>query len=481
MDLNQFLFEEEAYQGERTALRFRWILIAVVFVFITATFIRGNVHEAVLSFIPAGVFLIYNLVLSILIKEGKNLYFLRYFSVTIDILALSSHIYINSIFFSPIGVSTAASLFIYPILMFLSVLRYDKPLIIYATALVLVIFNINYIIQYQNIDKAVMDRVISSDPMGQLYKSGYLLILGIFFMKIPDMVSRYIQRQKDMLDEKNEYVLDLLLEKREKKNLKASLTELNALHNELQQKSKKIEFQNQKLTELVQTKDRLISFISHDLKNSFSTMSSIIATTRDNLADLDGKELSTAMDILHKHSLTNHVLFENMLQWAKLQRGQITVNKEKVKLIEFCMNIKKHQENELKSKNLKLNVSIAEDIFVLADPLLLTSVCNNILGNSIKFSKRGEEIKIGANTKGKNVFIKISDHGIGISPEKLAKIFKIENSKSSPGTEGEKGSGFGLILCKELVERNGGTISIESREGIGTIVVITLVNVNYTG
>jgi signal transduction histidine kinase len=317
--------------------------------------------------------------------------------------------------------------------------------------------------------------------MGQVYKSGYLLILGYFFLKIPDMVLRYIQKQKEILEEKNEYVLDLLLEKREKKTLKTNLSELNALNSELQQKTSEIENQNKKLSELVQTKDRLISFISHDLRNSFSTMSSIIETTRDNLSGLDAKELSTAMDILHKHSLTNHVLFENLLQWAKLQRGQVSINKEKVNLFEFCLNTFKYHELALQSKELKLDITIDDDIVILADPIILTSVCNNIIGNAIKFSHRAGKIEITAGIEGNQVVVHISDDGIGINERTLSRIFSIESCKSTPGTEGEKGSGFGLILCKELIERNGGTIQIESKEGKGTTISLTFVNVNFLG
>jgi signal transduction histidine kinase len=479
MDINNYLFEEEAYHGERTSLKFRWILIVMVLAFILITFLRGDKSEALLSFIPAGVFFVYNIFLAFLIGKGKNLYFLRYFSVSIDIIALSFHIYINSRIFSPIAVSSTASIFIYPILMFLSVLRYDKTLIIFATVLTLVMFNLNYILSYQTIDKLLMEKVISSDPMGQVYKSGYLLILGLFFLKIPDLVSRHIQRQKEILEEKNEYVVDLLLEKREKKALKNNLSELNTLHQELQQKTIEIENQNRKLSELVQTKDRLISFISHDLKNSFSTMSSIIETTRDSMAGLDREELSVAMDILHKHSLTNHVLFENLLQWAKLQHGQLSINKEKIKLSDFCHHLIQNHEQSLNLKGLSLEVDIAGDVVVLADPIILTSVCNNIVGNAIKFSFRGGKIEIGARIENKYVLVDVKDYGMGISKKALSGIFSIESCKSTIGTEGEKGSGFGLILCKELIEKNGGIIRIESEVGKGTTIILQFINANF--
>lgn len=474
MDINQHLFKEEAYRGERTSLKFRWLLIIVVLAFILVTYLKGDKKEAFLSFIPAGLFLAYNIYLAFLLKRDKNIYFLRYFSVTIDILSLSAHIYINSKYFSPIAVATTASIFIYPVLMFLSVLRYDKKLILYATALTIFIFNLNYFIQYQQIPEELIKQVISSDPMGQIYKSGYLLLLGVFFLKIPEMLHRYISRQKETLEERNEYIINLLLEKREKELLKENYNALNDLHQQLQDKSSKIETQNQKLNELLQTRDKLISFISHDVKNSFSTMASIIETAKENVSNMDSEDIKQAMEILFSHSTNNHILFENLLQWAKLQRGQITVKKEKINLQEFCNSTQKSIETNLLAKEISLQIDIAPETIVLADRLMFASVCNNLLGNAIKFSPRGATIKVSSKVESNHVLIQITDEGVGISDDRLSTIFSIENATTTVGTEGEKGSGFGLILCKELIERNGGDINVKSEVGLSTSFIIKL-------
>jgi len=474
IDIDKQLFKDEAYRGERISLKFRWLLIAVVMAFILITYFRGDKKEALLSFIPAGIFLVYNVYMAFLLKRKKNVSFLRYFSVTIDILALSVHIYINSRFFSPIAVSTTASIFIYPVLMFLSVLRYDKKLIIYATLLTITALNVNYFIRFNSISPELIDQVISSDPMGQVYKSGYFILLGVFFLQIPNMLKRYISRQKQALEERNEYLLNLSLEKREKDLLKTNYTSLTTFHDELKQKSNKIEVQNKKLNELVRTKDKLISFISHDLKNSFSTMASIIETTKDGVSEMETEDIVKAMDILYNHSINNHILFENLLQWAKLQRGQLALNKEKINLYEFCQNSYKTNKEQLKAKELKLDINIPKDVLVLTDKVMLISVCNNLLGNAVKFTPRGGNISVGVVEKADRVNIQIKDTGLGIDNDRLTEIFSIENTKTTKGTEGEKGSGFGLILCKELVVRNGGDISVESEVNKGTCFTISL-------
>ncbi len=466
------LFKDEAYRGERSSLMFRWVLIAVVLAFILATYLRGNKSEALLSFIPAGIFLCYNTYLSFLIKKKRNFYFLRYFSVSVDIIALSIHIYINSHFFSPISVSTAASIFIYPVLMFLSVLRYDKKLIIYSTVLTISVLNINYFLQFRNISPELMGQVLSSDPLGQVYKSGYLLLLGVFFLKVPELLKRSINRQKEALEERNEYILNLLLEKKEKELLKSNYKDLSALHDELKSKTNKIEEQNDKLNELVKTKDKLISFISHDLKNSFSTMASIIETTKEGASAMETEDIVQAMQILYNHSVNNHILFENLLQWAKLQRGQLPLNKEKIKLREFCLKSYKSNKEQLDAKELQFKVNIPDNLFVFSDSVMLCSICNNLLGNAVKFTPRGGKISINAKGFANKVSITIEDTGVGISKTRLAEIFSI--TKSTKGTEGEKGSGFGLILCKELVNRNGGELTVESEEGKRTCFTISL-------
>lgn len=478
MNIEQELFRDEAYRGEKLSLKFRWLLIAVVLAFILITFIKGDKKEAFLAFIPAGIFLIYNIYLGYLLKRGRNFYFLRYFSVTIDILSLSVHIYINSRFFSPIAVSTTASIFIYPVLMFLSVLRYDKKLIIYATALTIIAFNVNYIIRYPEISPELIKKVISSDPMGQLYKSAYIVLLGVFFLNIPDMVLRYIERQKNVLYERNEYNLKLLLEKKEKELIQNNFEELNTLHNQLQEKSCEIEAQNKKLNELISTKNKLISFISHDIKNSFSAMSSIINSTKSGIDSMDNSEVKQAMNVLYKHSSNNQKLFENLLQWAKLQSNQINVNIHKTSLNELCHFATENHQSHFELKNLHFELNIEPETVILADKILLESILNNLIGNAIKYTPKGGKIILKTITKEKNVVLKIKDTGIGIDKKRLENIFDVTDAKSTNGTEGEKGSGFGLILCKELVEKMNGKINVKSRVGEGTCFFIELARAN---
>jgi len=476
MNIDNYLFKQAALKGEKTALKFRWLLIVVVFAFIVVTFLKGHYKEAYLAAIPAGVFLVYNIYLSFLIRAGKNFYFLRYFSVSVDIIALTVHIYINSAYFSPIAVSTTASIFIYPILMFLSVLRYDKKLILYATLLTLLAFNLNYYIQFDNIDSELIKKVISSDPMGQFYKSGYILLLGLFFMQIPDLVYQFIEEQHETLEKKNESEFNLVIERKGKEILTNNIDKplLNNLNIELKSKNEKIKEQNNELNELIQTKDKLLSFISHDLKNSFSTMASIIETSIENFENMQTKDISEAMHILFKHSKNNHELFDNILYWARSQSGKLPLYQETFNLRGFYNREFERFNEQFLQKNIKFELLIDEDIVICADKVMLKSIIDNLIGNAIKFTPVNGNIKLEATSHSDNVFIHISDNGLGISENKVDDLFKIGKIKSTKGTKKEKGSGFGLILCNELIQRMDGEISVKSELNKGSVFTIKL-------
>lgn len=476
MDIDRFLFKEEALKGEKTALKFRWILIIVVLAFIVVTFLKGLYKEAFLSLIPASFFLIYNLYLGYLIKKGKNVYFLRYFSVSIDIVILSVHIYINSVYFSDIAVSTTASIFIYPVLMFLSVLRYDKKLILYATFLSILVFNLNYYLRLASIDPNLIAQVISSDPMGHTYKSAYFLILGIFFLQVPDMVSRYIGSQRKILLKKNESELSLAIEKKEKEILKGNLGELNELNLELKLRNQKIKDQNRQLNELGQTKDKLLSFISHDLRNSFSTMTSIIETFSDEYEKLEPEDIQAAMQILSRHSKNNYQLFENLLHWARSQNEELPVNKEMLSLSEIIAKQKIKYSDMLLKKKLELKISTGNDLKAYTDRRMINSILGNILSNAIKFTSQGGHIDIDGVSGENSTMVKISDSGIGIPVERLESLFEIGGVESTKGTNGESGSGFGLILCKEMISKCGGKIDVKSQPGKGSTFSIMIPN-----
>ena len=324
------------------------------------------------------------------------------------------------------------------------------------------------------IDSHLLDQVISSNPIGHTYKSGYLLLMGVFFLQIPNLVRRYINKQKESLIKKNEIKLDLVIEQKEKELLKNNLDKQNKLNTEMLVNNKEIKDKNDLLKELINTNDKLLSFISHDLKNSFSTMTSIIETFSENYQKLAPDDIKDALKVLSRHSKTNYQLFDNLLQWARSKSGELPLKKEQINLSRFISSLQEQFKETLIAKNMEIEILIEEDLEVSADRYMLESIAKNLINNAVKFTPKEGKIEIDAVSGKNNVLLSIKDTGIGIPEESLKDMFSVGANIHSKDTKNEKSSGFGLILCKELIQRNGGNIFVKSRPGEGSAFSVTI-------
>ena len=298
--------------------------------------------------------------------------------------------------------------------------------------------------------------------------------MGVFFLQIPELVHRYISKQKESLLKKNRIELDLAIEQKEMGLLKTNLEELNKLNEEMLVKNEEIKDKNDLLNDLISTNDKLLSFISHDLKNSFSTMASIIETFSENYQKLDPDDIKDALKVLSRHSKTNYQLFENLLQWARSKSGELPLKKEQINLPMFISSLQEQFKETLDAKKIKIELLIEDGLEVLADRYMLESIVKNLINNAIKFTPEKGRIEIDAVAGKNNVLLSIKDTGIGIPEESLKDVFFVGANIHSSGTNNEKGSGFGLILCKELIRRNGGNIFVKSKPGEGSVFSITL-------
>ena len=166
-------------------------------------------------------------------------------------------------------------------------------------------------------------------------------------------------------------------------------------------------------------------------------------------------------------------LVENLLDWSRLQTGRMTYNPEKVNLFETILSNFQMFKHKAEIKSIVLVNNVAQNIYVFADVYMLQSIVQNLISNAVKFTNGGT-ISVSAEIADNLVKIAIEDTGIGISKTDLDKIFKIDIQHTTLGTDDEKGTGLGLIICKELVEKNKGNICIESEINKGTKFLITL-------
>jgi PAS domain S-box-containing protein len=242
--------------------------------------------------------------------------------------------------------------------------------------------------------------------------------------------------------------------------------------------AEKVELLN-KLNLLNETKDKFFSIISHDLRDPFNSLLGLTELLIENFDEMDEIEKKDYLYHLHSTSKTTFNLLQNLLDWSKTQSGKIPIVKQKINLYEKVNEIVENTNISISKKNIRVNLEISSDLSVFADNNMLNSIISNLLNNAIKFSKKDSEINISAQYIDNKAEIHIADFGIGISQPVLDKIFNSEIFFSTRGTNNEKGSGLGLLLCKEFIEKNDGNIYIRSQPDYGTTVIFTLPASNF--
>ncbi len=167
-------------------------------------------------------------------------------------------------------------------------------------------------------------------------------------------------------------------------------------------------------------------------------------------------------------SQNTHKLLENLLEWSKIQIGQLNINLERFNISNELQPTLSLAKQTASLKDINFNFSIDNSIYIESDKNILTSIVRNIISNSIKFTHKGGKVDFNINNLDNYVEFIVSDTGIGIDNEKLNRLFKIDNSIIRDGTANEKGTGLGLMLSKELLDKLGGIIKVKSSPNIGT-------------
>lgn len=232
--------------------------------------------------------------------------------------------------------------------------------------------------------------------------------------------------------------------------------------------------QKDELQRLNATKDKFFAIISHDLKNPFTSLLSISQSLKDQTDQFDKDEIAFYLKRIYQSANQIYSLLDNLLLWATSQTGGMPFSPVPVKLNGLISNTIGLLSMEAEKKQLVIVQKIEDNLMVRVDKNMIMTVLRNLLNNAIKFTDNGGKISIEAKQVDEYVVVSVSDTGIGISPEDIEKLFRIDVKNKSIGKSKNKGTGLGLILCKEFVNRHGGDISVESRLGQGTTFSITL-------
>ncbi len=236
----------------------------------------------------------------------------------------------------------------------------------------------------------------------------------------------------------------------------------------------KIKSFNEELKSLNASKDKFFSIIAHDLKSPLSGVLGFAEILIEDYDELDDKEIKEFIEHIHQAAQNLNELLENLLDWSRIQTGRLNFELVKLNLDStFHDIISLFYQNAL-NKNIKLEKLVDDNLNVLADKNSIKTILRNLVSNGIKFTQSGGTVSLLAEEKDEMILITVQDSGIGISKENINKLFKVDINYSTPGTNNERGTGLGLVLCKELVEKNGGNIWVESEIGKGTKFIFTL-------
>jgi PAS domain S-box-containing protein len=221
-------------------------------------------------------------------------------------------------------------------------------------------------------------------------------------------------------------------------------------------------------------KDKFISILSHDLRAPFNAILGFSEILVERIQKNNFNDLEKFAKLVRDSSFKTFDLLENLLLWGNAHRGALTINKQKHNLNDLVLEVYQTLSSTAVSKNIELKLALCKNSVVLVDKSMIKIAIRNLLSNAIKFTSEEGKIEIKTTTKGKWIKLTVSDNGQGIAPNKLKNLFKIEHTHSTPGTKGEKGTGLGLLLCKEFVDKNEGEISTTSQVGKGTTFTIKL-------
>ena len=228
------------------------------------------------------------------------------------------------------------------------------------------------------------------------------------------------------------------------------------------------------LQKLNADKDRFISILSHDLKSPFNSILGFSEVLTEDIRKLNTDEIEDIARNINKSARNTLYLLEDLLAWAMTQQGKIIFKPQKLSLADICKNILEILNPKAVAKNITINYYVADSIKVFADIDMIKTILRNLVSNALKFTNNGGTINVSSEENSENVTISISDNGVGIKPENITKLFNISEVITTKGTAEETGTGLGLLLCKEFVEKHGGKIWVESEVGKGSEFKFTL-------
>lgn len=251
--------------------------------------------------------------------------------------------------------------------------------------------------------------------------------------------------------------------------------ELKRSKDDIRKYAVELEQARDELTLLNASKDKFFSIVAHDLRSPFSGFLGLTQLLLEDYNRLKPDDMQQIASSMNKAAIKLYSFLENLLQWSKSQMGHISLNSTKLELNDIFNRIQFILSDTIADKNITITNNIPKDLFVSADNNTLDTAIRNLVTNAIKFTPQQGTIDFNLlDVTPDMVLFEISDSGVGIPPDSLSKLFRIDSKVITIGTANERGSGLGLLLVKEFIEKNNGTIALESKINFGTKAKISL-------
>ena len=249
------------------------------------------------------------------------------------------------------------------------------------------------------------------------------------------------------------------------------IQEMEKNHSRLEKLVKK---RTKELDDVIATNHRFISILGHDLRSPFSTILGVLGLLKESFYDYSETEIEKFIDMAIESANRTLTLLDELLAWSYAQNMGKSISPLKVNLIEVIQAEIMNFSVIAQQKEIILTHTVPSGLNVTADLMMVKTILRNLINNAIKFTPRGGNISITASENSPFVEISVKDSGLGIAKDIQENLFKIDKFHSLPGTENEKGSGLGLLICKEFVTLHGGDIKIDSKPGAGSSFMFTL-------
>jgi PAS domain S-box-containing protein len=233
------------------------------------------------------------------------------------------------------------------------------------------------------------------------------------------------------------------------------------------------------LEELNAGKDKFLSIISHDLRGPFLGLKGYTQMLIEEYDLLEKEEILDYLDKILNSTKDLYTLVDNLLKWSRLELGKIPYEPMAFNLFDEMESLIKLLTGIAIKKDITLENNIPKNLYPYADRIMLISVLQNLIGNAIKFTRKNGNVRVNASEQGDDVVISVEDDGVGMTREAKDKLFTLDKGHTTRGTAGEKGTGFGLIIAKEMVKKMGGEISVKSELAKGSVFTFTLKKSNY--